>query len=346
MVENSAGQVLADDRVQAYRRMLLMRRFDERVLALHDAGAFPGHFHVYFGQEATGAAACMALDSEDVLFTTHRNHGHLLGRGVDPSALLAEILGKATGTNQGIGGTFHCSDPGRGILHASAVVGGIIPLAVGAAFGLQRKGSQQVVLAFFGEGSLQEGAFHEAIQMAALYRPPVVFLVENNDAEARAGQKIGPYKYLKTAPVRENEDYARIHDIRAERVDGTDFEQTRAVVADAVAQARRGGGPTFIEARTFRWPGQIGSWPRLVIGPARVSYAWDDALMPEDYRQWWTERDPIVRRTRELVAAGGLTREQCLDLEADVTAEVDVAERFARESPFPSPETALDHVFV
>jgi pyruvate dehydrogenase E1 component alpha subunit len=326
--------------------MLLMRRFDERVLALHDAQAFAGHFHVYFGQEATGAAACLAARDDDILFTTHRNHGHLLGRGVPPGPLLAEIMGRATGTNQGIGGTFHCSAPERGILHASGVVGGIIPLAVGAAFGLQRQGKSQVVIALFGEGALQEGAFHEALLMAALYRPPVIFLVENNDAESVAGKKVGPYKYLKTAPVRDFGDYARIHDVRAEQVDGLDFSAVSHAVSDALARARNGDGPTFIEARTYRWPGQLGSWPKLVMGPARVEYAWDQTLIPEEYRTWWAERDPIIRRARELVQAGALSSQRCLELQAEVTAEVDAAEKFARTSPWPEPERALEHVYV
>ncbi len=331
---------------EAYFRVLLMRRFDERLVGLYAEKAFPGHYHVYFGQEATGMAAVLAADDEDYLFTTHRNHGHLLGRGVDPRHLMAEILGKATGTNLGVCGTFHASDPGRNVLHTSAVVGGMIPLAVGVAYGSQRKGSHQVTVAIFGEGALQEGAFHEAMVMAALYRPPVVFLVENNDAESVAGKRVGPYTYLKTAPVREFRDYARINDVRTDLVDGADFGAVYRSVGSAIRRARTGKGPSFIEARTYRWPGQFGSWPRLVQGPARVAYAWDESIIPADYRQWWLERDPVIRLTRELIEAEVLTRDRATELEAEATRRVDEAERFARESPWPEPESALAHVFV
>ena len=338
---------LSPERLElALARALLMRRFDERVVRLREEGAFNGHYHVYFGQEATGIAACLAAASDDYLFTTHRNHGHLLARGVDPKRLMAEILGKATGTNGGIGGTFHCSDPALGFLHTSAVVGAVVPMAVGAAYACKREGAGRVTLAIFGEGALQEGAFHEGLVLSALYRPPVVFLVENNDAESIPGERVGPYTYLKTAPVKDFGDYARIHNLAVELVDGGDFFAVYRAAGEALARARRGEGPTFVEARTYRWPGQFGSWPKLVIGPAQVAYAWDESRLPQEHRQWWLERDPVVRLTRELLRTGGLTRARALELEAHATRQVDEAERFAKESPFPEPEAALEHVFV
>lgn len=330
----------------ALASVVLMRRFDERVLALHDAADFPGHYHVYFGQEVTGAAAIATLGASDYLLTTHRNHGHLLARGADPRAMLAEILGKATGINRGLGGTFHLSAPELGVLHTSAVVGSIVPLAVGVAFGAKRAGTDQVTLAIFGEGSLQEGASQEGIMMAALHQPPVVFLVENNDAESQAGQRVGPYTYLKTAPVRDFGDYARIYDIPAVQVDGTDYGAVRAAVAEAVARARHGGGPTFIESRMFRWPGQFGSWPKLVQGPLDVRYAWEPALIPAEFRQWWDERDPVIRLTRDLLDAGVLDQAEVQAVQDEATNVVDEAERFARESPFPDPASVMDHVYA
>lgn len=330
----------------AYARVVLMRRFDERVLALHDEGAFPGHYHVYFGQEVTGAAAINSIGANDYLMTTHRNHGHLLARGVDPKGMLAEILGKSTGINGGLGGTFHCSAPELGVLHTSAVVGSIVPLAVGVAYGAKRSGTDRVVLAIFGEGALQEGAAQEGIMMAALHRPPVIFLVENNDSESVAGQRVGPYTYLKTSPVRDFGDYARIHDIPAVQVDGTDYAAVRGAVSEAVARARSGGGPTFIESRMFRWPGQFGSWPKLVQGPLDVRYAWQPDLMAADHRQWWDKRDPVIRFTRELLAAGVLDQTKALEVQERATAVVDEAERFARQSPFPEPAAVLEHVYA
>lgn len=330
----------------AYASVVLMRRFDERVLTLHDEGAFPGHYHVYFGQEVTGAAAIASIGANDYLLTTHRNHGHLLARGVNPKEMMAEILGKSTGINGGLGGTFHCSAPERGVLHTSAVVGSIVPQAVGVAYGARQNGTDQVTLAIFGEGSLQEGAAQEGLMMAALHQPPVVFLIENNDAESQAGQRVGPYTYLKTAPVRAFGDYARLFDIPAVEVDGTDYDAVRSAVAEAVARARGGGGPTFIESRMFRWPGQFGSWPKLVQGPLDVRYAWEPSLIPVDYQQWWNERDPVIRLTRELIDKGILDRAQALDVQEHATAVVDDAERFARESSFPNPRAVFDHVYA
>ena len=330
----------------AYARILLMRRFDECVVRLHDEQAFAGHFHVYFGQEVTGAAACLAARDEDYIFTTHRNHGHLIGRGVEPGRMLAEILGRETGTNRGVAGTFHLSATEKRILHTSAVVGGIMPIAVGMAFGLQRRREPGVVLAIFGEGSLQEGAFHETIQMAALYRPPVVFLVENNDAEAQAGKKVGPYTYLKAAPVKSLGDYARIHSIPEVQVDGTDLKAIYEAVSGALDAARRGEGPSFIESRMYRWPGQFGSWPKLVQGPFEPRYAWEPDAVPAEHRRWWLERDPVVRVTRELVEDGVLTQAEVEAMAEEATRQVDEAERFARESAYPAPESAAEHVFV
>ncbi|GAC1318030.1 MAG: thiamine pyrophosphate-dependent dehydrogenase E1 component subunit alpha [Chloroflexota bacterium] len=332
--------------LEAYSRVLLMRRFDECVVRLRDQGVFNGHYHVYFGQEVTGAAACLTASPDDYIFTTHRNHGHLLARGVDPAPMLAEILGRETGTNGGIAGTFHLSVPEKNILHTSAVVGGIMPIAVGMAFGLRRRKQPGVVMAIFGEGSLQEGAFHEAIQMAALTRPPVVFLIENNDAEAEVGKKVGPYKYLKAAPVKDLGDYPRIHSVPNVRVEGTDFKAVHEAVAAAMDAARRGDGPTFIESRMFRWPGQFGSWPRLVQGPFEPRYAWDESSVDPLYRTWWIERDPVVRMTRELLEAGLLSRAEAEGMAAEATRRVVDAEAFARQSPFPPPSAAAEHVFV
>lgn len=332
--------------LDAYARVLLMRRFDERVVALRDEQAFAGHYHVYFGQEVTGAAVGLAAGPDDYLFTTHRNHGHLLARGVDPGRMLAEILGRENGTNRGVAGTFHLSAPEHGILHTSAVVGGIIPIAVGMAFGLQRRARPSAVLALFGEGSLQEGAFHEAIQMAALTHPPVVFLVENNDAEAMVGEKVGPYKYLKAAPVHDLGDYARIHGIPAVQVDGTDLGAVYGALSEAVASARAGNGPTFIESRMYRWPGQFGSWPRLVQGPFQARYAWEPEAAPEAYRQWWVDRDPVVRLTRELLEGGILTRSHAETMVEQAGERVQEAERFARAGAFPTASSVEEHVFV
>jgi len=177
--------------VEILRRMLLIRRFEEKVAQLAQQRKFPGHFHLYIGQEATGVAALLHLGPDDYIFTTHRNHGHVLARGGDPGRSLAEILGREGGYNRGKGGTLHLAVKELGIPLTSAIVGDIVPIATGAAYALKQLGGDGVSMAFFGDGALEEGAFYESINLAALWRLPVIYICENNSVglvSARAGE--------------------------------------------------------------------------------------------------------------------------------------------------------------
>ena len=324
-----------------YGRMLLIRRFEERLIPLFERKAFRGHYHVYIGQEAIGLGAVMALGSDDYIFSTHRNHGHLLARGADPNALMAEIMAKETGLNRGRGGSFHASAPELGILHTTGVVGGGLPLAAGVALGCQRKKTGQVSLAFFGDGTLNEGAFHETINMAVLLKLPVIFLCENNDAEAAT-----PERASRTHSVKELIDYGSLNQARTAVVDGSDVFAVFDAVESAVATARAGDGPSFIEARTKAWPGGRGSWPQLATGPLRIEMAWEDGAMPDEWRSWWDVDDPVVKFTRRLIEMGALDRAGAEAMDGWAVARADDAERFGLNSPEPDPATAGDHAFV
>src|SRR3990170_5154454 len=231
-----------------FERMLMMRHFEEAVIALYKQGRFVSHYHLYIGQEATGAAVLEALADKDLICTTHRNHGHLMGRGSDPGRIMAEILGRATGLNGGRGGTLHATDPSRGFLSTSAVVGGCAGLATGAAFGIKVKREPKVAVGFFGDGSLEEGLVIESFNIAALWKLPVVYVCENNSAGALGSQQ-GGYPTAITA-VKSFTQLPAAYGIHSVKVDGTDMAAVHSAAIEAVQRCRAGNGPVFIEAFT------------------------------------------------------------------------------------------------
>ncbi len=333
----------ADALVAQLRTMLRIRRFEEALIRLAEHNDI-GHFHVYIGQEPTGVPALAHLRDGDVAYTTHRNHGHLLARGVDPGAMIAEILGKATGINRGKGGTLHLASAAHGFPTTSSSVGGPLPIAVGSAFAFRQLGQDNVSVALFGDGALEEGAWHESVNIAAMRQVPIIFLCENNSLEA-LGQKANEYPSSTLAAV-ELTDLVRPFRVPTAVVDGTDTGAVHAAMAEAVARGRSGGGPSFIEARTVRWPGNRPLWPQLLTGATDVRYAWDAASIPVEHVRWWGEQDGVLRYVRELLAAGAVTREATLDIDAAAVAEMDAAVTFAVDSPYPQPREALDHVFA
>jgi pyruvate dehydrogenase E1 component alpha subunit len=333
--------IAASGQLEQLRTMLRIRRFEEALIALaetHDVG----HFHVYVGQEATGVPALALLEDGDVAYTTHRNHGHLIARGVDPAAMLAEILGRATGTNRGKGGTLHLASPGHGFPTTSASVGGPLPIAVGSAFAFKELGRDRVSVCLFGDGALEEGAWHEAANIAAIRQLPVIFLCENNSVGA-VTQKAGEYP-SSTLAVGTLADLAAPFGIPNAVIDGSDAGAVHDAMLGAIARGRAGGGPTFIEARTVRWPGNQGIWAELVTGRVDVRFAWDNARIPAEHRTWFTDQDPIVRYARELLAAG-VSRDQIAALDDEARREMDAAVEFALASPWPAAAEALEDVY-
>jgi acetoin:2,6-dichlorophenolindophenol oxidoreductase subunit alpha len=325
------------------RRMFVIRHFEESLVPLHDSGVFGGHYHLYIGQEATGVPALSCLRADDYCFTTHRNHGHLLARGADPKRLCAEILGRKDGYNKGKGGSFHTVVPALGFLHTSAVVAGIIPLATGTAYASKALKNGRVTVCLFGDGALEEGAAPEALNLASLWKLPVLFLCENN-GKYGAGRATGATKSSSMAAFPLT-DLPTAYKIPAQQIDGIDSGAVHATISEAVQRIRRGEGPQFIEAQTVRWPGSETNWPS-VAQPTDSSLAWDVAAVPEKVREWYRSCDPLLIYIRELVEARHATREEVAAIDKKVKGEIEAAVKSAVASPYPDPEEAAKEYFA
>ncbi len=309
------------DRLEMHRRMLVVRHFEERVSTLYRDGLVPGFVHLSTGQEASAVGACWPLRPDDVITSTHRGHGHRLAKGLDPRAMFAELMGRDAGTNRGRGGSMHIADPALGIFGANGIVAAGLPIAVGAATAAQLRGSDAIAVAFFGDGAVAQGAFHEALNLAAVWRLPVVFCCENNGYS-----EFSPAAAQHAAPL---ERRAAGYGIPYVAADGNDVVATAAAMHDAVAAARGGAGPTVLEATTYRWHGHYEGDPERYRDADEVAR--------------WKERDPLVLSRRRLVGAGVAEAE--LDrLESAVEAQIDAAVDWARATPPPSATTLFDFV--
>jgi pyruvate dehydrogenase E1 component alpha subunit len=317
-------------------RMLLMRRFEEMVITLARAHKL-GRQHLAIGNEALGAAALMQLTDGDLIYTTHRNHGHMIARGVDPGKALAEILGREGGLCGGRGGTWHMTDPSLGFQSTSAMVGGSIGLSVGGGFALKHQKKPNVAVALFGDGALDEGIAYEALNIASLYTLPVLFLCENNSKEGEAQTSRLATKELTAVP--------RALKIAYASVDGGDAEAVEQAVAAALAHVRGGNGPYFLEAQLVRWPGSHQIVHEFTTGVTDVTAAWDNAKASNEHAEW-QRTDPILRSARTLIARGVLSRDDVIALDTEANAAMAAARVFAEASPYPKPETALAHAFV
>ncbi|TAN25639.1 MAG: thiamine pyrophosphate-dependent dehydrogenase E1 component subunit alpha [Actinomycetota bacterium] len=344
----SAKKVLPDlektGLIELLHKMLLVRRFEERLIRLAEEGPSFGHYHVYIGQETIGIPALAALRPTDLVFPTHRNHGYLLSRGADPGRLMAEILGKQTGLNGGKAGTLHASAPELGIPHTSAIVGGIVPIAAGAALAAQLKGSNQISVALFGDGATEEGATFEALNIASLWRVPVIFLCENNTEEA-LGAAAGGYPKSVTAAT-DLGSIARSVGVPAVVVDGTDTRAVFTAMSEAAERARTSGGPTFVEAKVVRWPGSNPLWPELPAGETELRFAWEPESAPEQLLRWYRDQDGLLRYLREMLGASLLDKDDAAEIDSDVRSQVEAAVRFARNSAYPTPDSAYLDVFA
>lgn len=340
-------QAYTSETLQGFlQQMLTIRRAEEQVIhfANDHEGLIRGHYHVYIGQEASGIAACAALGPDDYVFTTHRNHGHVIGRGGELGPVLAEIIGRTTGYNKGRGGTFHVIAPHLGILQTSGVVGGCMPLAAGAAFSIKKRGTDQVSLVFFGDGVLEEGAFYETINMASLWKLPIVFMCENNDVprDLRSGGDC----VLGSLAVKQLTDISKAFAIHSVVVDGADMRAVGAVMEDAVARARQGDGPVFVESRITRWPGNMAAFPSLIGGDFQLDWAYAPQSGPDELHDWLQYNDPVSLFIRALIEDGVMTRDDVAAMDADIHKAVAEAAKFALDSPAPAPDSALQHVFA
>jgi acetoin:2,6-dichlorophenolindophenol oxidoreductase subunit alpha len=332
------------NKTETLEQMLTIRRFEETVVGLFQAHEFMTHFHLYIGQEATGVPLMAALGPNDKIATHHRNHGHVLARGVDPKLALAEILGRENGINRGAGGTMHMSEPDLGFISTSAIVGGSISLATGAGFALKSQGGDAIAVGLFGDGALEEGVSYESLNLAALWDLPVLYICENN-SEGALGSAAGGFPTSVSA-VDDLTDIPRTFGIPVETVDGRDPEAVFAVASKGVEHTRARKGPFFIQVATARYAGTQPLWPTLPTGATEISMAWDDSGASGEHEQWFREHDPVLGYARTLLASGEIGQDELTELDARVSERRVAARQFALDSPRPAPESALDNVFA
>jgi pyruvate dehydrogenase E1 component alpha subunit len=315
----------ATDLLALHLTMVRIRIFEEEVQRLFLARKLPGFVHVYLGEEAVATGACAALQPADVITSTHRGHGHAIAKGVDLRRLMAELYGKETGVCRGRGGSMHVADFSLGMLGANGIVGGGFGLATGAALTARYLGTGQVAASFFGDGGINKGTFHEALNFAAVKQLPVLFLCENNQFAQYTAQS-------RTTSVSDLSERAAAYGVPGARVDGNDVLAVHGAVSEAAARARGGGGPSLLVFETYRYGGHF-------VGDMEEYRARTEV---EDARS----RDPIVRFERALEQRDLSTRDELEQVHARVRDEVADAIAFAEASPLPDPSTALDGMFA
>jgi len=303
-----------------YVTVRTIRRFEEEVVALVDANEIPGVTHEYIGEEAIAAGVCAALRPDDAITSTHRGHGHLIARGASLRAMLAELLGRESGTNQGRGGSMHVADLSRGILGANGIVAAGAPIAAGAAWAALQAGDGAVAVTFFGDGGINQGVLAETMNLASLWRLPLLFVCENN----------GYGEYTPMAAVTAGEIIARATamEIPARIVDGMDIRATRAAALEVVAQVRGGGGPVFVEARTYRFVGHSRSDP--------------GRYRPEGELDRWRERDPLTLAQVWLREHLDDAERRIAEVNDSVVQEMARIEASALAAPFPQPAAVTE----
>lgn len=314
-----------DRSLEKYRRMLRIRHFEDKAEAIHAAGEIPGALHTYAGQEASGVGACIALRNDDYMVGTHRSHGHPIAKGAKLRPLMAELLGKATGICKGKGGSMHLSDFSVGSLGETSIVGSGIPVAAGAALGSKLQGNDRVALCFFGDGATNEGAFHEGMNLAAVWKLPAIFVCENNGYAVSTPASAA-------VPVKDIAERAKAYAMPAIIVDGQDVDAVEAAVTEAVEHARTGGGPTLVETKTYRYADHAVNMGRILL---------DRGTEVDE----WRKRDPLTLYRARLLEAG-VTAAILDSMEQEVADEVADALQFARDSAYPEQTDAFDDVFV
>jgi acetoin:2,6-dichlorophenolindophenol oxidoreductase subunit alpha len=318
-------QLTTNLKLSLYSRMLLCRMFEERVYYLFLEGRLPGTIHQSQGQEASAVGVCAALEPADMITSTHRPHSHAIARGVSVTSLMAELFAKETGCCRGKGGSMHVGDRDAGMLPAIAIVGGAIPLASGYALAFKYLKRPNIAACFFGEGATNIGTFHEAINMAAIWDLPVVFVCENNKYAASTAVE----KVMKIEHVSQR---AAAYGIPGCTVDGNDVELTYRAMIRAAKRARAGQGPTLLELETYRFAGHSRSDPGNYRSAEEVSA--------------WRERDPIARYEKQLLREGVLKPEGVPELRAAIDRELDEAVLRAEQDPDPKPEDCLNDIFA
>ncbi|HET9017084.1 MAG TPA: pyruvate dehydrogenase (acetyl-transferring) E1 component subunit alpha [Thermomicrobiaceae bacterium] len=309
-----------------YRKMVEIRRFEEKAAEQYAHGKIGGFLHLYIGEEAVAVGAISAMQPRDHLVTHYRDHGYPIALGLDPRAMMAELFGKATGISGGRGGSMHMSDPEHNFWGGYAIVGGHLPLAAGLALANQYLDKDAVVVCFFGDGSTNTGAFHEAMNLSAVWKLPILWVCENN--LYGMGTAV---EYV--SAVRDMVKKASAYDIPAAQIDGQNLLEVREATEKALEHCRSGQGPFFIEAMTYRFRGHSMADPEAYRTKEEV----------ETHR---SSEDPIVRFGHQLVEDGVATQAELDRIDAEAEQKMDAAVQFAEESPAPAPDTLMEHIYA
>jgi TPP-dependent pyruvate/acetoin dehydrogenase alpha subunit len=308
-----------------YREMQRIRQFEEAAIVLWDANMIKGSIHPYLGQEAIASAVCQQLKNDDYIVSTHRGHGHCLAKGADPGAMMGELLGKTTGCCKGRGGSMHIADVSTRNLGANGIVAGGLGLGVGAALTSKLKNMGYVVVAFFGEGATGEGMFHEALNMAAIWKLPVVFICENNRYSVSTCCDY-------SVPVKKVSDRAKAYGMPGVTIDGNEIRTVYETAGKYIEKARNGEGPAFIECITYRWEGHYHGEPQVYRTKEEI--------------EEWKRECPILRFEQVLKEEYKVSAEELDEIKQAAVKEMEDAVRFAKESPDPVPETVFDYVYA
>jgi pyruvate dehydrogenase E1 component alpha subunit len=324
---DGAGNAGGPDNLALLRSMLLQRRFEERTAEAYALGKIGGFCHLYIGQEAVSTGTLSVLREDDYIITTYRDHGQALARGMTPRSVMAELFGKSDGCSRGKGGSMHLFDRNLNFLGGHGIVGGHVPVATGVAFAIKYRGGDQVCICFMGESVVNTGAFHEALNMAGLWKLPVVYIIENN--------RYGMGTALERASaIHDIYERGAAYNIARSQCDGQDVFAMQKAVREAVDRARKESLPTLLEARTYRFMGH--SMSDAVSGTYRTKAELEE----------WQQRDPIVLLRLHMQEGGELTDESLQKLDEEIKAEVQDAIDFAEKSPEPPPEALWENVLV
>jgi pyruvate dehydrogenase E1 component alpha subunit len=322
----SAARIDADLARRMFQQMYLIRRFEEKAAEMYAMGKIGGFLHLYIGQEAVAVGAMSVIRPDDYAISSYREHGHCLAKGSDPRRAMAELFGRRDGLSKGKGGSMHLFDKSVNFLGGHGIVGAHLPLAAGAAFAIRYQGGDQVVLCFFGDGAVPEGEFHEAMNLAALWKLPVIFVCENN----RYAMGTAIHRALAQTEIWR---FAEHYGMHAEPVDGMDVLAVREVIGRVIERARRNSAPALIEARTYRFRGHS------MRDPAGAVYRTKEEVEREK------QRDPIVLFSERCLREGVVTEDDLRAIEKAVNSQIDDAVAFAEASPEPPPEWLLTDVY-
>ncbi len=325
MISAPTTTLSTNELLSLYRKMLQIRRTEETLARAHQSGSIPGACHTYVGEEAVATGVCAHLRPDDVIYSTHRGHGHALAKGVTPAAMMAELFGKSTGVSHGRGGSMHLFSPEVGLMGTSGVVGPSILLATGSGYTFKLLNTDRVSVAFFGDGAANNGAFHEGVNMAAIWDLPVIYVCENNMYATEV-------PFATVARNTNVADRGAIYGLPGVSVDGNDVLAVYEAAGEAVRRARAGQGPTLLECRTYRTRSHA-------EGQRDLGYRTAEEV------EIWKARNPIARFKDYLLAEGLVDESALAQIDAEIEAEVEAARQFAISSPWPDPATATDYVY-